>query len=144
MTLFDVQLDECAGTHVGGSVTADERHHQPWGIVHGGLYTSEIESALSRDGLTAVYVTVPAPEPRAAGDLARGCPGGRWPACQTGTALAAEHDPRFKAKARGSDDAGDQLRFGRKVATSESACLLTQPGSVGSVPVNRRASGAFT
>ena len=29
---------------VTGSVAADERHHQPWGIVHGGLYTTVIET----------------------------------------------------------------------------------------------------
>jgi uncharacterized protein (TIGR00369 family) len=27
-----------------GSIAADERHHQPWGIVHGGLYTAAIET----------------------------------------------------------------------------------------------------
>jgi hypothetical protein len=37
-----------------------------------------------------------------------------------------------------------QLRFGRKVATSPSACPSTQEGSVGSAPDSRRTSGAFT
>lgn len=44
MALLDVQFDECAPTRVSGSIAADERHHQPWGIVHGGLYTSAIET----------------------------------------------------------------------------------------------------
>jgi 1,4-dihydroxy-2-naphthoyl-CoA hydrolase len=44
MALLDVQFDECTPTRVNGSIAADERHHQPWGIVHGGLYTSAIET----------------------------------------------------------------------------------------------------
>lgn len=44
MALLEVQFDECAPTRVSGSIAADERHHQPWGIVHGGLYTSAIET----------------------------------------------------------------------------------------------------
>ena len=28
-------------------VAADERHHQPWGLVHGGVYATAIESAAS-------------------------------------------------------------------------------------------------
>lgn len=37
MELLDVQFVECTPTRVSGSIAADERHHQPWGIVHGGL-----------------------------------------------------------------------------------------------------------
>ena len=44
MALLDVQLHECAPTRVSGSIAADQRHHQPWGIVHGGLYTTAIET----------------------------------------------------------------------------------------------------
>ncbi len=44
MALLDVQLDECTPTRVSASIAADERHHQPWGIVHGGLYTTAIET----------------------------------------------------------------------------------------------------
>ena len=44
LALLDVQFDECAPTRVSGSIAADERHHQPWGIVHGGLYTTAIET----------------------------------------------------------------------------------------------------
>jgi 1,4-dihydroxy-2-naphthoyl-CoA hydrolase len=54
MALFDVQLDECTGTRVSGSVAADERHHQPWGIVHGGLYTSVIETFATLGAYEAV------------------------------------------------------------------------------------------
>lgn len=44
VALLDVQLDESTATRVTGSIAADERHHQPWGIVHGGLYTAAIET----------------------------------------------------------------------------------------------------
>jgi uncharacterized protein (TIGR00369 family) len=64
MALLDVQLDEQTATRVSGSVAADERHHQPWGIVHGGLYTSVVETfatlgayeAVKERGLEAVGV----------------------------------------------------------------------------------------
>lgn len=44
MELLDIQFDEVTATRVSGSVAADERHHQPWGIIHGGLYTTVVES----------------------------------------------------------------------------------------------------
>ena len=44
MALLEIQFDEVQPTRVSGSVAADERHHQPWGLVHGGLYTSAIET----------------------------------------------------------------------------------------------------
>jgi len=42
--LIDPRLDEVAPDRVTGSVAADERHHQPAGIVHGGLYTAAVET----------------------------------------------------------------------------------------------------
>jgi 1,4-dihydroxy-2-naphthoyl-CoA hydrolase len=42
--LLDLRVDEATPERVRGSVDADERHHQPWGLVHGGLYTAAIES----------------------------------------------------------------------------------------------------
>jgi acyl-coenzyme A thioesterase PaaI-like protein len=42
--LIDARFDEATPTQVSGSIAADERHHQPWGIVHGGLYTAAIET----------------------------------------------------------------------------------------------------
>jgi acyl-coenzyme A thioesterase PaaI-like protein len=42
--LLDIEWEETGTTRVSGSVAADERHHQPWGIVHGGLYTAVIET----------------------------------------------------------------------------------------------------
>ena len=44
MRLLDIRFDEHGPTRVSGSIAADERHHQPWGIVHGGLYTAAIET----------------------------------------------------------------------------------------------------
>src|SRR5258708_38317576 len=44
MALLDMRFDEVQPTRVSGSIAADERHHQPWGIVHGGLYTTAIEA----------------------------------------------------------------------------------------------------
>jgi 1,4-dihydroxy-2-naphthoyl-CoA hydrolase len=44
MALLDVEFYERTPTRVSGSIAADERHHQPWGIVHGGLYTTAIET----------------------------------------------------------------------------------------------------
>jgi len=44
MALLDIEFDEVTRTKVSGSVVADERHHQPWGVVHGGLFTAAIET----------------------------------------------------------------------------------------------------
>ena len=37
-----------------GSIAADERHHQPWGLVHGGLYTTAIETFATTGAYEAV------------------------------------------------------------------------------------------
>jgi 1,4-dihydroxy-2-naphthoyl-CoA hydrolase len=65
MALLDIEFEERGPTRVVGSIAADERHHQPWGLVHGGLYTTAIESfattgayeAVKDQGLLAVGVT---------------------------------------------------------------------------------------
>ena len=44
MRLLEIEFHEQGPTRVAGSIAADERHHQPWGLVHGGLYTTAIES----------------------------------------------------------------------------------------------------
>src|SRR3954470_19058688 len=49
---FDVA--EVSGTRVTGSIDLDESHHTPWGVVHGGVYTTAIESAASIGASTAV------------------------------------------------------------------------------------------
>jgi uncharacterized protein (TIGR00369 family) len=35
-------------------VAADERHHQPWGLVHGGLYTTVVETFATVGAFAAV------------------------------------------------------------------------------------------
>jgi uncharacterized protein (TIGR00369 family) len=54
MGLLDIRFEEITATRVSGSVAADERHHQPWGIVHGGLYTTVIETVATTGAFEAV------------------------------------------------------------------------------------------
>ena len=54
MELLDIQFEEITVTRVSGSIAADERHHQPWGLVHGGLYTTVIETFATRGAFEAV------------------------------------------------------------------------------------------
>jgi 1,4-dihydroxy-2-naphthoyl-CoA hydrolase len=42
------------GTRVEGYVDLDERHHTPWGVVHGGVYATFVESAGSIGASAAV------------------------------------------------------------------------------------------
>jgi len=52
--LLEIEFDECGPTRVTGSVAADERHHQPWGLVHGGLYTTVVETFATTGAFEAV------------------------------------------------------------------------------------------
>jgi len=54
MGLLDIQFDERTPTSVAGSVAADERHHQPWGQVHGGLYTTVVETFATTGAFEAI------------------------------------------------------------------------------------------
>jgi len=54
MQMLELEFDELGPTRVVGSVAADERHHQPWGVVHGGLYTTAIESFATMGAVEAV------------------------------------------------------------------------------------------
>jgi 1,4-dihydroxy-2-naphthoyl-CoA hydrolase len=47
-------LDEISATRVAGHVMLGPDYHTPWGIVHGGVYTTAIESAASVGASTAV------------------------------------------------------------------------------------------
>src|SRR5690242_4437063 len=47
-------IDQLTGTEVRGHVDADASHHTPWGVVHGGVYASAIESACSSGASAAV------------------------------------------------------------------------------------------
>jgi len=54
MRLLEIEFDERGPTRVTGSIAADERHHQPWGLIHGGLYTTAIESFATTGAFEAV------------------------------------------------------------------------------------------
>ena len=47
-------FDEITATRVTGHLDLSPDHHTPWGIVHGGVYTTAIESAASVGASTAV------------------------------------------------------------------------------------------
>ncbi|WP_409329121.1 PaaI family thioesterase [Trujillonella humicola] len=51
-TAFDVT--EATGTRVAGTVDSGPQQHTPWGVVHGGLYCTVIESAASIGASAAV------------------------------------------------------------------------------------------
>ncbi len=50
-------VDEVSGSHVTGHIQLGPGHHTPWGIVHGGVYSTAIESAASIGASTAVRET---------------------------------------------------------------------------------------
>ncbi len=54
MRLLEIDLERISPTRVSGSVAADERHHQPWGLVHGGLYATVIETFATTGAYEAV------------------------------------------------------------------------------------------
>ncbi len=54
MRLLSITFDEISATRVTGSVRVDERHHQPWGIVHGGFYAAVIETFATTGAVQAV------------------------------------------------------------------------------------------
>ncbi len=47
-------LDEISGTRVTAHIDLSARHHTPWGVVHGGVYTTAIESVASVGASLAV------------------------------------------------------------------------------------------
>ena len=48
-------LDNIESAHVTGWIDLGSEHHQPWGLVHGGVYTTAIESAASAGASTAAH-----------------------------------------------------------------------------------------
>lgn len=54
MELLDISFDKIDSGLVSGSVAADESHHQPWGLVHGGLFTTVIETFATTGAFEAV------------------------------------------------------------------------------------------
>ena len=49
-----LQVEEVGGSGVRGWIDLDERHHTPWGVVHGGVYAAAVESAASLGASAAV------------------------------------------------------------------------------------------
>lgn len=47
-------IDEVSPTRVTGHIELGPQHHTPWGIVHGGVYTTAVESAASIGASAAV------------------------------------------------------------------------------------------
>jgi len=47
-------VDEVTSTKVSGHIDVGADHHTPWGIVHGGVYTTAVESAASIGASAAV------------------------------------------------------------------------------------------
>jgi len=47
MSAAGLVVDTVDGSHVTGWIDLGADHHQPWGIVHGGVYASAIETAAS-------------------------------------------------------------------------------------------------
>jgi 1,4-dihydroxy-2-naphthoyl-CoA hydrolase len=47
LRVVGMEFDTVTGAEVRAHIEASERHHTPWGVVHGGLYATLIESAAS-------------------------------------------------------------------------------------------------
>jgi uncharacterized protein (TIGR00369 family) len=52
--LLGMHFDHLDGDRVAGFLDVDERHHQPFGIVHGGIWASVVETAASMGAWQAV------------------------------------------------------------------------------------------
>src|SRR3954468_23934036 len=49
-----LQVEEATGTRVTATIAAGPDQHTPWGVVHGGVYTTAVESACSIGASLAV------------------------------------------------------------------------------------------
>jgi uncharacterized protein (TIGR00369 family) len=49
-----LEVTEISGTRVAGHIDLGPQHHTPWGVVHGGVYCTVVESAASIGASTAV------------------------------------------------------------------------------------------
>jgi 1,4-dihydroxy-2-naphthoyl-CoA hydrolase len=50
-----LRFEEVTGSRVTGWIDLTSAHHQPFGLVHGGVYCSAVESAASVGATTAVW-----------------------------------------------------------------------------------------
>jgi 1,4-dihydroxy-2-naphthoyl-CoA hydrolase len=48
------EVGEATAARVTGTIAAGPEHHTPWGVVHGGVYTTAVESACSIGASLAV------------------------------------------------------------------------------------------
>ncbi|MET7701293.1 PaaI family thioesterase [Streptomyces sp. NPDC005485] len=49
-----LRFTEVTGTRVRGEIQLGPEHHTPWGVVHGGVYTTAVESAATVGASAAV------------------------------------------------------------------------------------------
>lgn len=49
-----LQVEEAHGSKVRGTIDLGDRHHTPWGVVHGGVYAAAVETAASLGASAAV------------------------------------------------------------------------------------------
>jgi len=54
MRAVGLVLDDVQSSRVTGWIDLGPEHHQPWGLIHGGVYATAIESAASVGASTAV------------------------------------------------------------------------------------------
>lgn len=54
LTAAGLEVEEASGTGLRGHIDAGPDHHTPWGVVHGGLYATAVESAASIGASLAV------------------------------------------------------------------------------------------
>ncbi|MCX8563149.1 PaaI family thioesterase [Mycolicibacterium mucogenicum] len=54
LTAAGLQVTEATGQLVVGTIELGPEHHTPWGVVHGGVYTTAVESAASIGASAAV------------------------------------------------------------------------------------------
>ena len=54
LAALGLRLTEISGTRVRGEIELGPDHHTPWGVVHGGVYTTAVESVASVGASAAV------------------------------------------------------------------------------------------
>ncbi len=54
MRIAGLRFEDVSRSGVRGSIDLGEHHHTPWGVVHGGVYTTAVESAASVGASAAV------------------------------------------------------------------------------------------
>jgi 1,4-dihydroxy-2-naphthoyl-CoA hydrolase len=55
LTTVGLRFTEISPTQVRGEIELGPDHHSPWGVVHGGVYTTAVETAASVGASAAVF-----------------------------------------------------------------------------------------